>query len=232
MKPGSYFYAIIGLLLLQLVCLELHELSHHITGRIMCGCWGTRDFYNWYLCKGCENNSSIMLATLAGPLVNIILCWGSVLFLISPDPVKKSIGLYLLFANLPIVRWLAIADGGGDEFVGVRYFFSNRISWLALRALAFTAASLLFLPPLFIAYRNMQGRWKPPWFALLCFLPGFFMTPIQNGLNRLLVKGFLSESIVLQMPVFINICFLLCLGVIWLLRRQMYLAAFYLIHKK
>lgn len=232
MKPRSAFYAVIGLLLLQLVCLELHELGHHITGRLICSCWGTRDFYNWALCGGCENKQESMLATLSGPLTNIILCWISVLFLISSDSVKKSIGLYLLFANLPIVRWLAVADGGGDEFVAMKYYLINRLSWYQLRALAFAIESLFLLPPLFIAYKNMQGRWKPLWFVLLCFIPGLVMQPMQNGLNGLLVMGILPDKIIMQIPLLINVSFLISLGLIWILRRQMYQAAFFFIDKK
>ena len=169
----------------------------------------------------------MMLATVAGPLMNIFLCWISVLFLVSSDPVKKSIGLYLLFANLPIVRWLAVADGGGDEFVAMKYYLVNRMSWYQLRALAFVIESLLILPPLFVAYKNMQGRWKP-----LCFIPGFFMQLMQNGLNGLLVMGIFQDKIIMQIPLLINIFFLLCLAMLWILRRQMYLAAFSFIHIK
>ena len=232
MKPVSAFCAIIGLLLLQIVCLEFHELGHHIVGRLICGCWGTRDFYNWILCGRCESKQAMMLATAAGPLMNIILCWISVLFLISSDPVKKSIGLYLLFANLPIVRWLAVSDGGGDEFVAMKYFLGNRISWYQLRVLAFAIESVLLLPPMFVAYKNMEGRWKPLWFVLLCFIPGFFMQQMQDGLNGLLVMGIFPHKIFMQIPLLINIVFLLCLAMLWILRRQMYLAAFFFIHIK
>ena len=47
---------IVTFLLLQIVMLELLEMVHIITGYLICGCWGVRDFNIWQLCNECNVN--------------------------------------------------------------------------------------------------------------------------------------------------------------------------------
>ena len=42
---------IIAFLALTFVLLELHEIVHTGVGRIICGCWGLRDFNAWEICE-------------------------------------------------------------------------------------------------------------------------------------------------------------------------------------
>ena len=55
---------------------ELHEIVHTLTGRLICGCWGKRDFNGWGLCEGCsEQNPFSIVATFTGPIFTFIMIW-------------------------------------------------------------------------------------------------------------------------------------------------------------
>ena len=57
-----------ALLALSFVMQETHELAHTSVGRLLCGCWGARDFNVWGLCRQCVTGPPLtLLATFAGP---------------------------------------------------------------------------------------------------------------------------------------------------------------------
>src|SRR6188474_451553 len=117
------FSFVVAFLLLLLVMMELHELVHITVGRIICGCWGTRDFNVWSLADHCrENNQSWWLATLAGPLFSFGVMWLGARMLSSPSLQNRSIGFVFIFANIPFGRITTVMMGGGDEMVVLRHF--------------------------------------------------------------------------------------------------------------
>jgi len=70
------FSFVITFLLLLLVMMELHEIVHSTVGRLICGCWGIRDFNVWSLGNNCQQRESAWwLATLAGPLFSFAMMW-------------------------------------------------------------------------------------------------------------------------------------------------------------
>ena len=111
---------------------ELHELVHTGVGRLICGCWGQRDFNTWSLCDGCsENNSLAVLATFAGPLFTYLSIWAGVYFLNSKRTLsQKSFGFALIFSNNPFARIFTAAIGKGDEVFGLKQIMhNNSLAW-------------------------------------------------------------------------------------------------------
>src|SRR5471030_2453743 len=84
---------------------EMHELVHIITGRIICGCWGTRDFNVWDLCKGCNLKPGAVIATFAGPIFTFIMLWvGRFWLKYGKSVYYRSFGLILILGNMQFGR--------------------------------------------------------------------------------------------------------------------------------
>src|ERR1700712_1157986 len=116
MKIKISFSYIISFLLLTIVMLELHEMVHISVGRIICGCWGTRDFNVWHLCDECSTNHSFSwLAILAGPVFSFAIMWLGMFWLSSNNQQKKAIGFSFIFSNIPFGRISEAIKGSGDE---------------------------------------------------------------------------------------------------------------------
>lgn len=200
----SYFFSF---LLLLIIMMELHEIAHIVVGRILCGCWGPRDFNVWSLCETCEERVPLSwLATLAGPLFSFALMWLGMALLKSSDPARAAIGLSMIFTNIPFGRITTVMLGGGDEMVVVRHFLKGdmgRTGMILIGSMIVLAAGL---PPIVQAYRSIKnGR------ALLYIL-GFITLPLAFlllytliGLNTLLESGFLANVWIMGTPLLITL---------------------------
>lgn len=201
------FRYIFTFLLLVLLMLELHEIVHIVTGRIICGAWGSRDFNVWGLCKDCEKAHPLSwIATLAGPLFSFAMMWLGMWFLNAGDANKKALGFALVFANIPFGRISQAMMGSGDEMVVARHLLKSNFS--ATQTVWVCSAILLFLglPPVVKAYRFIRNKY--PWL----YLPGFLTLPlvfimlyVLNALNSLLFKGFLATPWIMGTPLLITL---------------------------
>jgi hypothetical protein len=124
---------IVAFIALRFVLHEAHELVHTVVGRIICGCWGQRDFNVWDICEGCiEQHPIALLATFAGPLFTFAMIWAGVYFLKEKNTnQQKSLGFALIFANNPFARIFTAAMGKGDEVSGLNKMLHNHpLSWV------------------------------------------------------------------------------------------------------
>ncbi|MGI4833073.1 MAG: hypothetical protein ACRYFK_06375 [Janthinobacterium lividum] len=183
---------------------EAHELVHTGLGRLLCGCWGTRDFNVWSLCAACAHRPLTQLAaTLSGPLFSFALMWVGY-FLMGPRHSARqwSLGFALVFASIPFARILgAVFMGGNDEVYALSKWLPFHQAW----ALGGAAVLLATGPPLVRAYAALQPRRR-----LRVFL-GFFLLPtsmlffvVLGALNSLLASGFLATYGVLGSPVLVT----------------------------
>lgn len=208
----KYFLAFIPLIFLMG---ETHELVHTSVGRMICGCWGARDFNVWGLCKGCKDtfpNLSIM-ATFAGPFYSYIIVWIGY-FLLGKDKSSKSKawGITLIASNILFARILTSAFASGDEVYGLkRLFDSLYIAW----PLGLSIVVLLSLPPLIRVYKTIQNEKKNSWFIGVLILPFAIAMVGAIILNSLLKGGLLNEVWILGSPklitywlIFISVGFL------------------------
>ena len=201
---------IIAFFALNLIMGELHEQAHINTGYFICGCYGPRDFNVWSTCEQCALPQWSFLATLAGPLFSYSMMWlGAWWIAKSTDARMKVFGFSLLFANLPFARIFTALMGGGDEKVVIQAIAGN-INPFTTKIIAALLVTLICLPPMIIAYRNLIARRRFLWIA------GFAIVPLIYGmlyhhmfLNWLLKKGIAADSKILGTPTLVLLHFLL-----------------------
>lgn len=118
-------------LMLTFVLSEFHELAHTIVGRLICGCWGKRDFNEWGLCESCESNPYGFISTMTGPIFSFAMAYWGVSMLKKENSVEKTtLGFSMIFASSSFGRLINVYPfGGGDEFTVLYHqvFNENRI---------------------------------------------------------------------------------------------------------
>ena len=190
---------------------EAHELVHTGLGRLLCGCWGTRDFNVWSLCASCATGhpGQQFAATYAGPLFTFAMGWWGYFLLDPRHPVAhRSLGFALVFANIPFVRILGALMGGQDEV----YALSKELPYSVAWPLGAAFVLLATVPPLVRAFRALR-----PQHRIWVFL-GFFLLPtallaavVLGALNTLLASGFLASYGILGSPILIT-CWTVLVG--------------------
>jgi hypothetical protein len=197
----------ISFLLLLIVMMELHEILHITTGKILCGCWGPRDFNVWALCEGCKETQPLWwIATAAGPLFSFALMWLGMVWLGSDNPNMKALGFSFIFSNIPFGRMTTVMMGGGDEMVVVRNFMGEGFTRTEKIIVGSIMVMLLGAPPIVMAWREIQNRNR--WLIFLGFLTApllFLLLYTLNGLNAILEAGFLAEDWIMGTPLLITL---------------------------
>lgn len=194
---------------------ELHELAHIITGRLMCGAWGTRDFNVWQLSEPCTYPE---IATFAGPLFTFAMLWLGRYWLKYGVSISiRSLGFVFIWGNMPFGRIYMAATGSGDEVYGLRSLLINadhsNLPWIKL--LGFVIVTLICVPPLITAYRAIANNRKLLIFIGLLIVPLMLDTVILLILlNGLLTKGLLNHVYIMGTPLLIQIWFISCIAIV------------------
>ena len=218
--PG-YLLALAALIV---VLKELHELSHIIPGRIICGCWGAfRDFNLISICEPClQENPITLFASFGGPIFSYLCMWAGLWLLLKPGINQKWLGFALLFASKPFARLFTAIVGGGDEYGAFRRIFGESLSQGFIQIMTVLVILAIILPPLVIAYKNIQNRYKSLWFTAFFLLPMFFDYIVVMGFfNSLLQKGILAEPFIFATPWLVHIVFWASILLMLLLRKHL-----------
>src|SRR5215212_10273801 len=181
---------LVAFLVLVFLLHELHELSHVVSVRALCGCWGERDFLIWKLCSRCSGDQHYAMTLIAGPVLNYMIMWTGVYFMLqSKHTYKRSLGFALIFAALPMARILGTAVGGGDEINIIRLLLQEpyHLHKYFARIFSFVIVLVLAGIPLVVCYQSIANR-----FRLLLFA-GFAMLPLY--IDQWVVEGLLNQSI-------------------------------------
>ncbi|MBC3539963.1 hypothetical protein ACFSC6_04775 [Rufibacter sediminis] len=198
---------ILAFLALLFICHELHELIHIITGYLLCGCFGERDFEGWEVCATCPPTVNLAWITLAGPLLTYGLLWVGFMLMSPRRPTRQRVlGWALLFANLPLGRILPVLDREGDESYITRQIIQKTsmtvLSWGTEIAIVF----LLTLPVLLRAWQLLSPRHRLWVFSGFLILPLLAETVLMNKLaNQLLQLGVLAVPGLLGSPLLLNL---------------------------
>ena len=193
----------IAFITLTFVLGEAHEIIHTSVGRIICGCWGLRDFNNWEICESCITPTAIW-ATIAGPVFTFIVMWiGLIMIKKNKTNESKILGFSLIFANMPFARILNAILGAGDEIMVInKIVYNHTIAWI----IGFLGISLITIFPLIEAYKIIENRKKIGWFLLFFFVPTIIYILIILGvMNTLLEKGIMSEYWILGSPKIVSV---------------------------
>lgn len=195
----------IAFLALTFVMHEAHEIVHTTVGRIICGCWGQRDFNVWELCDGCIKKHPIALvATFAGPIFTFIMIWiGSSMLKASNSNRKKSFGFSLIFANMPFARLVLNPTlGGGDEIYGINQILHNHSLSTIVGVIILT---LILAFPLYKAFITINKK-RIAYFLLFLLAPILIdLLMVLGVMNSLLTKGILSHYWILGSPILVTV---------------------------
>lgn len=195
----------VALLALSFLMQETHELAHTSVGRVLCGCWGKRDFNVWGLCRDCATEAPLtLLATFAGPLYSFSVIWLGYYLLTRVSAGTKSIGFALIVSSMPFSRVLTPIFGAGDEiFALTRLGVSHPVAWASTLALVLALAVL----PMAKIYTLIENRRKPLWIAGLLLVPflavGIVVFAVLQG--QVLRNGILAEDWVLGSPMIVTV---------------------------
>lgn len=189
---------------------ELHEFSHMIAGRVICGVWGTRDFNNVHPMSGvgAEAGFTNTLVGLEGPMVNYIAIWlGAILIRTAKSSARVSWGLVLIFASLPFARIFTALLGGGDEMGVARTWIANP---MVARITVITVILAVLIYPLCTAFKAMYVKKNKAWYFV-----GFLILPmLLEGMvvllffNYLLKMGILNKGWWMGSPILVWIALL------------------------
>jgi hypothetical protein len=204
---------IVSFVALLFVMNEAHEIVHTTVGRLICGCWGQRDFNAWGLCEGCaEQYPFSLFATFAGPIFTFIMIWIGAFFIGKNKTARQqSFGYAFIFANMPFARLFQPLTGGGDEVWALTKLLHDHV---LAQVIGFAAILLICIFPLYKAYTAINNKRRILYFIL------FFLTPvlidqlvILGLMNSLLQKGLLDDYWILGSPVLVTVWTILTLAV-------------------
>lgn len=183
---------------------EAHEIVHTAIGRLICGCWGTRDFNVWSLCGNCaEQKPYSVIATFAGPIFTYLMIWAGVYLMNKAKDSQKALGFSLVFANMPFTRIFGAVTGGGDEVWGLNLALHNyNLAWFIGTIIILA----IIIYPLYKCYTLIKNESPIVWFLVFLLLPGQIDTwVVLIVLNSLLQKGLLSSYWILGSPILVTI---------------------------
>ena len=211
----------VALLFLSFIMQETHEIAHTGTGRIICGCWGRRNFNLWNLCSGCSDETRLsILATYAGPVYSFLVIWLGYFMLSKSTAKLKSIGLALIVSSMPFSRILTPIFGGGDEVYALSSLWNNHtLAWVVAVGIVLALA----VPPCVKVWNTIENDHKALWFLGLIFIP-FIMTGIVVfGIFQtfLLGNGVLKEYWVLGSPMLVTVWLIFCIAVFVIFGRSL-----------
>jgi hypothetical protein len=195
---------LLSFLFLFLLIHEAHEFSHHISGRLICGSWGTRDFLYFQTCDSAKEGIPFILFSLVGPFMNFLFMWTGFLLLRKQNSVqKKCWGFAFVMGALPLpILLAALKDRGGDVMIAFRKIFEGHESFKSEGVIAGCfVVVLLSIPPLWRAFKSIQNK-----NSLLIFL-AFLVIPylldwliVENLLNRHIYNNFLNTPVLFGTP--------------------------------
>lgn len=180
---------------LALTLHELHEIAHTVTGRILCGAWGERDFNVWRLAEGCAS----YWPTAMGPLFSYGVMYIGVLLMRKEK--WRAFGVAIALGANPFARLLTVLTGGGDEGVIARALTGGEKT-LALRLAVIGVVALLCTPVFTASWRALRGvRRRAGVFTLLLLLPTLLTGVLYMLIgNRLLHAGVGASPLIFGDP--------------------------------
>jgi len=205
--------SLLAFFILVLLLHEAHESAHCFSAWLLCGCPPARDFLVWELCSNCTGEKQFILASFAGPLATYaFMWWGFSLLRPTTSAWQKTIGFALVTGALPLPRWLAAIDRGGDEISTLRHVFTGAQTYQGV-LLGGLIVLLFTVPPVWRAFKAIRNKQR------ILIILAFLVIPWL--LDRLLVEKFLNGKLaaagVLMSPVYAGMPLLVILWQLFLL---------------
>ncbi|MCA0374112.1 MAG: hypothetical protein LCH84_00490 [Gemmatimonadetes bacterium] len=177
---------------------SLHELVHHVVGRMVCGAWGVKTFN--YFATACEGSLGGWMATFAGPAFSFAVMWVGWWLLARPASrlLSRHIGFALIFAQMPAQRITGPLFGHNDEYYAAWHLFGRTplVRWSTLAVIL-----LCTVPPLIGAWHAIANRRRTAWFLLhFLLLPYLLWGPFFMLFEYLLVQRHVLADTMFGIP--------------------------------
>lgn len=105
-------------------------------------------------------------------------------------------------------RIFTSAVGGGDERIFMMSLAGDAMTPMTARLLGLAMVLLFCLPPIVIAYRAIDNRWRAAYIAGFCILPLFVVMAYKfKLLNGMLRDGVLATPVVIGTPALVLVVF-------------------------
>ncbi len=159
-------------LLLAFLCYQVHQLTRHLVGAILCGGFGTMTFTIAITRQPCLLPT---LETLSGPLLTYGLAYFGMFLLRSPR--YKLFAYALIFASFSHLRFIQTLTGRGDELPLAQQWFG-----ITSRPIVALIVFMIGLPPVIAAFRVIgnERRWRIFIGSWLLPLPLLFVMLFAN----------------------------------------------------
>jgi ABC-type spermidine/putrescine transport system permease subunit I len=152
-------------------------------------------------------------------LFTFTIIWiGAYLLKSSNSNQQKSLGIALIFSNMPIARFINPIFGGGDEVVVLDYFLNN---WSLSRIVVAILVAVICGYPIYKAFVTIQNKWRIALFLFFLLTPLIINILVELGLlNTLLGNGVLSHYWILGSPKLVTVWTLFVLMIFILFRKS------------
>ena len=179
---------------ITMLYMSLHELVHHFIAFLVCGEFGYKSFNSFD--AACESDYVYLFATLSGPVFSyIMMYWGAYFIQKGKTLFKRHLGFAMVFAQLPMQRMTGPLMNMNDEWYAVVKLWGNSDTlWWIVIILIWS----ICIPPLIVAWRAIQNKFKAIWFAFyFLFFPYLVCGPIFFLLEYLMLeKDILSQTFI------------------------------------
>jgi hypothetical protein len=175
---------ILALGALMVYCVSaMHELLHHVTGAFLCH--AGRMSLDLFI--GGDHCPASIAMSAAGPVLNYVLLWAGASLVCATR--SRLLGIGLVTASMPLVRYVGIAMGGNDEGVIARMLLDPATA----RVAAPVIAGLLLLPPAILTAFALPARRRWLVWTLLMSAPLLVLLP-KKWLDQQLFSAWMRDS--------------------------------------
>lgn len=198
--------------LFSVVLFEAHELAHVLTGYVMCGGFGPRDFNVWSLAEGC----SVFLPGYMGPIFTIGTGYVAAMMLFSERAALRAFGIALFWAGAPVSRLLqSLYFGGGDEIFGLYNFMELQSvdgGWDKAQLVGRISLFLVSWPLIVLLWWRLKRRHSWAW-VIAIILAGEILSLATSFLvhKPLMGSGLLHQGGPMGAPWIVTITFIVFL---------------------
>jgi len=214
---------IVATAVFSVVLFEAHELAHVLTGYVMCGGFGPRDFNVWSLAEGC----AVFLPGYMGPLFTIGTGYLVAIMLFSKRASFRAFAIALFWAGAPVSRLLqSLYFGGGDEIFGLYNFIelSNvENGWEKAQLVARVSWFFASWPLIAILWWRLKRQFAWAW-VLLIIVAGEMLSLATSFLlhGPLMASGILSQPGPMGASWIVTVTFIVFLALTALTFRWMF----------
>jgi hypothetical protein len=181
--------ALVGIVLLSVICVRAHEYSHMAAVLLQGGTF-TSSFGLVY-----PSGDNHVVTFIAGPLLTYVVLWtGSILLLTSHNGKRSGFGL--IVATLPVLRMVGRVfphiPGRDELFISRALHIADPIAAVIVWGIV--------VPPLVFAYFSIDSRFRTRWFLFFFIALPMISMIVVLGLGDFYILGIVKSHLFAGTP--------------------------------